>query len=98
MFKNLGLNFAIWGFILIEFGKVISVYQVAGKTIVAVDVHDDKDGIVLEQAAVKFGSAKDAVSLSGCKWWPDRKEVDLLFDKATESIEVGMPVYVVLMS
>lgn len=69
-----------WVFPVIDIGVVESVYVVAGKSIVAVRLKVDLDKVQLGAASIKFSNQARASKLSGHKWWPERQQIDLLFD------------------
>jgi hypothetical protein len=80
---------------LIDRGKVNSVHRVAGKVIVAVALNDAADEAILNHASVQFGESERAIKLSGFKWWPERQEVDLLFDDLENPPEIGSTTFIV---
>jgi hypothetical protein len=80
---------------LTDFGKVKSIHQLAGKTIVVVCVHNGNDTMALDQVTIMFGHDERAYSLNGYKWWPDRKEVDFLFNEKIKDFDTGVTIFIV---
>lgn len=83
---------------MIDIGIVESVDVVAGKSIVAVRLEVDLDKVPLEAGAVsiKFSNQVHANKLSGHKWWPERQQIDLLFDSIEVLPQLGDAVFVSL--
>ncbi len=78
-----------------DIGIVKSVYTVAKKTIVAVSLRVDLDQIQFDTSLVQFGVEGPRLYLDGHKWWPDRQEIDLLFDDLGDTPDVGTSVAIV---
>jgi hypothetical protein len=77
-----------------DFGKVKSIHQLADKTIVVVCVNNGNDALTLDQVKVLFGQDGHLHSLSGYKWWLDRKEVDLLFNETIKNVDIGVTTFI----
>lgn len=80
---------------MIEIGVVKSANIVANKSIVAVSLKVDLDKVPLGAAFIQFGNQVHASKLSGHKWWPERGEIDLLFDGLSSPPEIGTAIFLV---
>jgi hypothetical protein len=84
-----------WEFPVIDIGTVKFVHTVATKKIVAIDLAAGVDQLLLDGTLVKFGTAEPRARLVGCNWWPDRREVDLLFDNLPVVPAIGSNTYII---
>jgi hypothetical protein len=80
---------------MIEIGVVKSVYTVANKKIVAVSLVLDLDQVDLDEVSIQFANANSVAKLSGYKFWPDKREIDLLFDNLVEIPTTGAIAFIV---
>lgn len=79
---------------MIEIGIVKSVHTVADKKIVAVSLVLEPDQVPLDEISIQFGNANSVVKLNGYKFWPEKREIDLLFDSLVEVPETGATAFI----
>lgn len=63
-----------------KLGKIKNVYELTGKIIVSVEIGEPSNIEIKIGEKIKFDDGT-VLEIKGIKFWPNSKEVDLLFDQ-----------------